>query len=148
MLKSIRTWRTAVLETVPIRKRVANTGNYSKIIEKNTDIFKAWFKAWLVSYVPTLIERPKWHTSDKDLKVGDIVLFLKSEKEFEKEYQYGIVHCVKSGRDNKIREVEIEYKNHNELIRWRRKRGVRDLVVIHPVDELSIYERLDHIVCE
>ena len=124
------------------------TGNYSKIIEKNTDIFKAWFKAWLVSYVPTLIERPKWHTSDKDLKVGDIVLFLKSEKEFEKEYQYGIVHCVKSGRDNKIREVEIEYTNHNELTRRRTKRGVRDLVVIHPVDELSIYERLDYIVCE
>ena len=37
------------------------SNDYKRIIETNANIFKAWFKAWLISYVPSLIERPKWH---------------------------------------------------------------------------------------
>ena len=29
-----------------------------KIIESNNETFKAWFREWLISYVPTLIEKP------------------------------------------------------------------------------------------
>ena len=124
------------------------TGDYKRIIEANANIFTAWFKAWLISFVPTLIERPKWHKSDKQLNVGDVVLFLKSEQEYDKEYQYGLVTSLKPSRDGHIREIEVEYMNHNESVKRRTNRGVRDLVIIHPVDELSIYERLDHIVYE
>ena len=124
------------------------TGHCKRIIEANANIFTAWFKAWLVSFVPTLIERPKWHKSDKNLNIGDVVLFLKSEQEYDKEYQYGLVTSLKPSRDGHIREIEVEYMNHNESMKRRTKRGVRDLVIIHPVDELSIYERLDHIACE
>ena len=51
--------------------------DYTRIIEKNTNIFKAWFKAWLISYVPTLVERPKWHISDPKVNIGDVILFIK-----------------------------------------------------------------------
>ena len=70
------------------------------------------------SYVPTLIDRPKWLTSDNEVRVGDVVLFLKSEKEFKKDYQYGIVHMVLVGRDGQMR------------------------VTIHPVDEPGISAEL------
>ena len=41
--------------------------DHKKMIETNANIFKAWFKAWIVSYVPTLIERPKWHKNEGGL---------------------------------------------------------------------------------
>ena len=46
------------------------------------------------------------------------------------------------GRDNHIRRVDVEYQNHNEGVKRLTHRGVRELVIIHPVDELDIYEQL------
>ena len=96
----------------------------------------------MVSYVPTIVEKPKWFESDRDVSVGDVVLFLKSDKEFDKQYQYGLVCTVVKGRDGLIRGVEVEYKNHTENVKRRTERGVRDLIVIHPVDEISIFKEL------
>ena len=39
-----------------------------KIIESN-NIFKAWFKEWLISYVPTLIPKPKWFVTEHVLEI-------------------------------------------------------------------------------
>ena len=117
--------------------------DHKKLIEKNANIFNAWFRAWLVSYVPSLIERPKWHRSDKNMNVGDVVLFLKSEKEFNMQYQYGIVSAVHESKDGHIRKVDIEYKNHNEGVKRITQRSVRVLIIVYPVNELDIYEKLD-----
>lgn len=120
------------------------TGNFDvtsdprKIIQANSNIFKAWFECWLISYIPTLIEQPKWFNSDRDIKLGDVILFLKSSKEFEKQYQYGLVKSVKVGKDNKIRKIEVEYQNHEESVKRYAVRGTRDIVVIHPADEIGI----------
>ena len=70
------------------------------------------------------------------------MLFLKSEKDFEEIYQYGIVKTLHKGRDNLIRKVDVEYQNSNEGTKRTTQRGVRDLIVVHPIDELDIYERL------
>ena len=113
-----------------------------KIIAQNSDIFKTWLKSWLVSYVPTIISKPKWFKNDQDISIGDIVLFSKSEKEFEDQYQYGMVMSVCVGKDGRIRTVDVEYKNHNENVKHVTNRGVRDLVLIHPIDELSISKEL------
>ena len=118
------------------------SGDHKKLIEKNASIFRSWFKAWLVSYIPSIIERPKWHKNVSDIHVGDIVLFLKSEKDFEEIYQYGIVKMVHKGRDDLVRKVDVEYQNSNEATKRTTQRGVRDLIVVHPIDELDIYERL------
>ena len=119
------------------------TDDIKKIIQTNNEIFNIWFKCWLVSYVPTLMFQPKWYTSDRDTKIGDVVLFLKSDKQFDKQYQYGIVTGVKVSRDGKIRDIEVEYHNHNENTKRRTNRGVRDVVVIHPIDELGIMRELN-----
>ena len=111
-----------------------------RIIEANAKIFRAWFNSWLISYVPTLIEHPKWFAYDNEVLVGDVVLFLKSEQEFDQQYQYGIVKSVNKGRDGRVRSIEVEYQNHNEKIKRITIRGVRDIVVIHKADELPSYE--------
>ena len=53
------------------------TGKFDKIITANKNTFNTWFETWLVSCVPKLMPQPKWFGSDDELKVGDIVLFLK-----------------------------------------------------------------------
>ena len=119
-----------------------------KIIFRNNEVFDAWFKTWLVSHVPTLIPRPKWHDSSRDPKVGDVILFLKSEKEFENKYQYGIINSVKLGSDGKIRSINIMYQNHNETTKRYTTRGTREIVVVHLVDELGIISELNQLTSD
>ena len=116
--------------------------DHLRMIEANANIFRSWFTAWLISYVPTLIDRPKWHKTSGKVQVGDVVLFLKSEKEFDLQYQYGIVKTVHLGKDNNVREIDIEYQNHSEGTKRVTPRVVREIVVIYPVNELDIYQQL------
>ena len=118
------------------------THDFRRIVESNNDIFQAWFKEWLISYVPTLIEKPKWFTTERNISEGDVVLFLKSEQEFDRQYQYGIVVATIVGRDGLVRVAEIKYQNYGENAKRTTKRGVRDLVVVHPIDEIGITKEL------
>ena len=119
-----------------------------RIIEANENIFKTWFQGWLVSYVPTLVNRPKWFENDRNLSEGDIVLFLKSEKEFQNIYQYGLVKSVNVSKDGLIRTAEIEFQNHSENVKRTTTRGVREIVVIHPVDEIGMNKELTDLYLE
>ena len=127
------------------------TGNFEltsdprRILQSNTDILNAWFEAWLISYVPQLIKQPKWFKSERDVKKGDVVLFLKIDGELAKEYQYGLVKEVTIGRDGKIRKVEIEYQNHTESVKRVTLRSTRDIVMIHPVDEIGIEHQIGEV---
>ena len=113
-----------------------------KIVEKNNQIFSGWFNSWLISYVPTLMESPKWFKNDRNIAEGDVVLFSKSEKEFENLYQYGVVTSVSFSKDGRIRKVEVEYTNPSENVKRKTIRGCRDLIVIHPVEELGLSKEL------
>ena len=121
------------------------SGDFRKIVDSNNKIFDQWFKEWLISYVPLLVRQPKWFTSDRNVTVGDIVIFKKSEKEFDKTYQYGIVTKTFESRDGLVRSVEVQYQNSNENTKRFTKRGVRDIIVVHPVDELGISAELDEL---
>ena len=121
------------------------SNDVKRIVETNSDIFNVWFKSWLISYVPTLIHQPKWFENDRSVSAGDVVLFLKSEKEFENIYQYGLVKSVTLSKDGLIRSVGIEYKNHTENVKRTTNRGVRDIVVIHPVDEIGMNQELHNL---
>ena len=72
-------------------------------------------------------------------------MFLKSDREFDLQYQYGLVVDLKKNRDGLVRRVTVEYQNPNEGTKRTTERGVRDLVIISPIDELEIYERLNEI---
>ena len=85
-----------------------------KIIKQNANIMNAWFECWLVSHVPKLVEQPKWFSSERNLKAGDAVLFLRKEREYAGNYQYGLIKSVEIGGDQKIRNVILEYQNHSE----------------------------------
>ena len=40
-------------------------------IQRLTDVF---LKKWMISYFPSLLERPKWHHARRNLSVGDVVI--------------------------------------------------------------------------
>ena len=115
------------------------------IVESNAEVFSQWFKEWMVSYVPQLVEQPKWFVSDRSIAVGDVVLFLKSDKEFDLQYQYGIVVKTVEGRDGLIRRVVVQYQNPGEDTKRETNRGARELVVIHAVDEIGISRELSEL---
>ena len=113
-----------------------------RIIQTNADIFRVWFKSWLTSCVPGLIRQPKWFTNKGNLHVGDVVLFLKNEKELESQYQYGMVSKLHLGEDGLVRSVDLEYVNHDERKKRTTTRTVRKVVVIHTVEEIGISQEL------
>ena len=47
-----------------------------------------------------------------------------------------------TGKDNRIRKVQVVYRNHTENFNRTTHRAVRGLVMIHPVDELSLFEEI------
>ena len=75
-----------------------------------------------------------------------LVTVEKNEKEFDEQYQYGQISEIHRSRDGHIRKVDIKYKNANENTFRVTNRGVRELVLISPVDDVDIYERLDHMI--
>ena len=118
------------------------TNDPSKFFDSNTNIFNTWFETWLISHVPKLMNQPKWFNTQFDLAEGDVVLFLKKEGLLNTTYQYGMVKRTELGRDGKIRTVVLKYQNHNETFDRETKRAVRQLVMIHKVDELNIIQEL------
>ena len=121
------------------------TNDPSKFFTENTDIFNCWFECWLTTHVPKLMHHPKWFNSDFHLKEGDVVLFLKKDGVLNGRYQYGMIKSTEIGRDNKIRTVVVRYRNHNEDFDRETRRAVRQLIVIHRMDELDIIYELGKI---
>ena len=119
-----------------------------KIVQTNEEIFSVWFRSWLISYVPTLVPQPKWFRTDRNISVGDVVLFSKSDKEFENVYQYGMVKSTRISKDGLVRSIEVEYQNSNENCKRVTTRGVRELVVVHPFDELGLSKELYDLASE
>ena len=92
-----------------------------------------------------MINQPKWFKSDKDLKPGDVVLFIKDDSPGSSTYQYGMVESVESGRDGKIRKIRVRYRNHNEKVDRVTNRAARSVVVIHRIEETNIMDELGEV---
>ena len=119
------------------------TSDPQKIIKSNEVIFNSWFESWLVSYVPKLMYHPKWFVNDADLKKGDIVLFLKNDKELCDTYQYGMIDEANPGIDGKLRSVNVRYRNSSENVDRYTTRAVRQLVKIHSTEDIDHLEEIN-----
>ena len=75
------------------------SNDYDTIIKQNNKIYQSWFKNWLILHVPKLMFQPKWFQTSRDVKVGDIELFLKHDSLLSKMYQYGMITNIEYGKD-------------------------------------------------
>ena len=120
------------------------TGSPDKIVAANNDVYRTWFKCWLVEYVPTLMQQQKWFvSSERKLVEGDIILFKSKEKEIESTYKYGKVKELVISNDGIARSAVVEYQNAEEKVKRTTKRGVRELIVIQHIDEVGVMHELD-----
>ena len=92
------------------------TSDADKFIKLNQSIFNSWFEVWLTVHVPKLMHHPKWFTNDRDVQVGDIVLFAKREGAISNTYKFGKIKTVMKSADGRIPKVLVEYRNCNENV--------------------------------
>ena len=79
------------------------------------------------------------------MKICGVVLFTKNEVSVVNKYQYEMVHEIELSRAGLIRKVVIKCRNSSENIDRFTTRALRDLVLIHSVNEIHIMEELGNI---
>jgi len=72
--------------------------------------------SWLVTHVPNLMKQHKWFDGERNLQVGDVVLFTKIDSVVCSAYTYGIITSVEYGKDGNVRKVRVKYQNANEKV--------------------------------
>lgn len=118
------------------------TDDPSKILKTNTKIYDSWFETWLLSHVPKLMHQSKWFRQDRNLQIGDIVLFTKVNSVISKTYTYGMIKSIETGDDGNVRRVVVEYKNPNENVKRETSRSVRSLILVHGIDDPDLFTEL------
>ena len=108
-----------------------------KFIDNALDNF---WKRWNRDYFHTLIVRQKWHTSYRNLAVGDVVL-IKDCNAIRGKWKMGRVVETKPGRDGRVRDVRIKYKVWQSGSSYKGvkysfiDRSVHHLVLLLPIEE-------------
>ena len=116
--------------------------NPKKFLFTHEKLFIRLFKCWLISHVLKLMHHPKWFQTDKDVKVEDVFLFIKQKNQLSSTYQYGMISDLSRSSDNKIRKATVRFRNSIETVDRFTNRAVRQLIVIHPMDELNMMKEL------
>ena len=108
-----------------------------KFIQQVVDTF---WKRWMRDYFPSLIVRQKWHTSTRNVRVGDVVL-VQDSNAIRGQWRMAQVTDAKPGKDSKVRDVELRYKIQTPGTAYhgqddiKIRRSVHRIVVILPVEE-------------
>lgn len=98
--------------------------NPTKLLKESSKLYNTWFETWLLNHVPKLMPQAKWFNHNRNLRVGDIVLFTKVDSCINKSYTYGMVGDVEEGDDGHVRKVTLQYQNHNENVKRETCRSV------------------------
>ena len=72
----------------------------------------AFWKKWIMSYFPSLLERPKWLHKRRNTRVGDIVI-IKDAKMKRSPWKLRIIAQTCKGIDDRVWRVKVEYANVN-----------------------------------
>ena len=111
-----------VNDTVPLRDR------FTKAWRQAQHISNVFWKRWRRDYLPTLQSTNKWLKPSRNLKVGDLVLIMKTDT-LRGHWPKGVVVDVHPGVDTLVRQVSI--KTGNGIIR----RDVRSVCLLEGADE-------------
>lgn len=123
-----------MIDTIDVRKR------FSFI----QSIVTSFWRRWMRDYFPTLTIRQKWHTAQRNLKKGDIVL-VQDKDMIRGNWKLAQVCEAEPGRDERVRDVVIRYKrtSPNALYEGKGdqliKRSVHKLVLLLPIEDQELY---------
>lgn len=74
------------------------------------NVVNYFWKKWTRDYFPTLLIRLKWHTTQHNLREGDLVLILDANQ-IRGQWKLGVVINTFPGEDGRVRRVQVQYKN-------------------------------------
>ena len=105
-------------------------------------IVNTFWKRWNSNYFPSLMLRQKWHTSHRNLKIGDVVLIQDSNL-VRGNWKLGKVSNVYPGADGKVRRVDVQYKNLTVSEPTKQYQGKGYVTVQRPVQRLVLLIPID-----
>ena len=119
----------------------------SRQINQMDLVAKAWWNVWLTEKLENFIPQPpKWFKTSRQPEVGDIVIFLKMDKETrlgDTLWKLGRVKELKPSNDGISRSVVLEYNNANEEVYRTTHRNVRKIAILHREGDVELVERLN-----
>ena len=94
-----------------------------------------FWKKWSRDYFSSLLVRPKWHTSKRNMKIDDVVL-IHDARSLRGSWKLGRICQVYPGTDGFVRNVDVKYKHNSDSSRLETvRRAVQKLILLQPVDE-------------
>ena len=119
----------------------------SRLMEQMENVYRAWWQVWnderLLDYIP---QPGKWAESNGDIKVGDLVIFLKTDKDQtlgDPIWKMGRVKELENSSDGLPRTAIVEYKNSTETVFRTTRRSVRKIAVLHREGDLDLVQELN-----
>ena len=98
-----------------------------------TCIKEFWTK-WKMVVFHSLVPQYKWHKTQRNLQVNDIVL-LNDDAGIVGEYKMGRVHSINTGKDGLVRSVQVRCAKEGKISKNLLDRPIHKLCVIVPVEE-------------
>ena len=114
-----------------------DSGNLITRFEIVQSVVKEFWHNWRELYAPSLVWDQKWHTSTRNLEVGDVVLISESNA-LRGEYRLGRVTEVFPSSDGLVRKVNLAYKNFKIGEKVYEYHGTPDTIVNRSVRKLSL----------
>ena len=96
-----------------------------------------FWRQWLKTCAPSLIVDSKWHTGQRELQPGDIVLVIDTDA-IRSEYRLAVVKQIFRGHDGAVRKVMIAYKLYKVGESSVKYTGSREQCCIRPVQRLAL----------
>lgn len=96
-------------------------------------VVNSFWKKWTQSFFPSLLTRQKWHSSRRNLEVGDFVL-IQDANMVRGNWKLGRVSQVYPDYEGKVRKVDVIYK-HEDRTPTTVQRAVQGLVVLLPANQ-------------
>ena len=121
-------------------KEHTNLKQRHRLVQNITDSF---WRQWTRDYFPSLLVQQKWHTEQRNVEVGDVVI-LQDAKQFRGHWKLASVSKTFPSDDGKVRRVEVQYKNIKPSDGAREytgapytkiERPIQRIVVVIPINE-------------
>ena len=115
--------------------------------------YENWYLIWNNIYVPLILDKQKWHFSQENLKVNDIVYFKLTESEMSADWRIGRIEAVDVGRDGFVRVAKVAYKDASsddtdDWVLRTVERPVRNMVKLFHLEDTSLMDDLNAVYNE
>ena len=117
-------------------------GSASDLLKSVQSTYDAWFKVWNATYLPKLMQQPKWWNQEAHISEGDVVLYRKHDGDISSPWVLGVIDQIVKGRDGLARRALVQRKNASEETSRVTDRHVRKLVKIWSIEDMSIEDDL------